>query len=206
MNPQPPQYPSGYPPPQPPKKATSPWVWIGLIVLVLALLLGACVGLGSMVSDSKVKVESTVATFGAAPTSDKAVASGVPTTPRVAARCEEVPSGTLGFLGAVLGNEGLSLAMPQQVTAPNGDRYVAGHIMRGAERVSSSDVWLVRSDVTYALTTDARKYSGLADGRRIGGGADRTMTGAVSAGDAYGEAVQACVLAATQAANGVRPR
>ncbi len=204
MNPEPPQYPSAYPPPRPPKKPTSPWGWIALIVLVVALLLGSCVGLGSMITvDDE---ENAPTALGSAPTSSGADASAAPTSPRVAARCEEVPSGTLGFLGAALGNEGLSLAMAQQVTAPNGDRYVAGHIMRGDERVSSSDVWLVRSAVTYALSTDARKYSGLADGRRIGGGADRTMTGAVSAGDAYGEAVQACVLAATQAANGVRPR
>lgn len=80
MNPQPPQYPSGYPqPPRPPKKATSPWVWLGLIALVLALLLGACVGLGSVVSDSNEEAESTVATIGAAPPSSTSAYCASPT-------------------------------------------------------------------------------------------------------------------------------
>lgn len=180
MNPQQP-YPVQPPQaPQSPKKGTRPWLWLGAIAVALALLWGGC----AVAMKGEGKTARTA-------TTSRPTAVGVDATARATAasapavRCESAPDGSVAFLNAALSNKGYSLANAQQVTAANGDRYVGGDIMRGGVKASSADVWLLRADVPYALSSDARKLSGLADGR-----------GLASAGDEWGSAVQECVVAA----------
>lgn len=44
---QPYQQPAMYPPPQPPKKTTSPWVWLAAIAVVIVALAAGCVAITS---------------------------------------------------------------------------------------------------------------------------------------------------------------
>jgi hypothetical protein len=191
VNPQqpcPPQFPNGYQP-QPPRKKSKAW-WIVLLALspfvicIVGLVAGAVGGAFSGGDDSA-----------GAPSTN---ATGTPVAPRVttvrpAIACESAPPGVVGYLNASLSNQGYSLANAQQVTrAENGDQYVGGDIMQGDRRISSSDVWLVRGGVTYALSSDARKLSGVGDGRDLPGPKPAMSVGP-SAGDDWGFGVQECV-------------
>lgn len=187
--------------PQQRKKPVSPWVWIGLILVIIAVAWAGCAALVGRQS------EPSRAAAPAATTSTRVTAAFPITTSATVATsrasapvaCETAPSGVVGFLNAALSDGGYSLALAQQVTRPaNGDQYIGGDIMRGETRVSSSDVWLIREGVPYALSSDARKLSGLVDGRRLPGPKPTTLLGP-SAGDEWGSGVQECVNAARRA-------
>ncbi|HEY9311637.1 hypothetical protein [Williamsia sp.] len=85
----------------------------------------------------------------------------------------------------------LSLANLQALSAPGGLVYIGADIMRGEERESSQDTWVVEDDVVYALSSSANEFTVLPDGRDL-------LDVNISAGDEYGSALQNCVARVRQ--------
>ncbi|RDB46179.1 hypothetical protein DVB87_19610, partial [Tsukamurella tyrosinosolvens] len=88
--------------------------------------------------------------------------------------------------------DGLTLGPAFAETSPKGDVYIGANILRGTDRISSADVWVYRNGSPFALSSDARSKSSIADGRKLG----------LSAGDDTGTKVQGCVVAQTRKDNG----
>ncbi|MGX7730897.1 hypothetical protein ACWPOB_16730 [Rhodococcus sp. 2H158] len=79
------------------------------------------------------------------------------------------------------------------VDGEDGVTYVAGNIHDSpGDRVSSADVWALRSGALFSLSSDARSRSAAVDGRDVLG---------LSAGDEYGSLVQDCVVTSVRNRN-----
>lgn len=130
-------------------------------------------------------------------TKPTAAAAATTTTKVTLADCRRATPEQTELIAAAL-NTGLTLGPSFVETSPDGDVYVGANIMRGEERVSSADVWVLRNRQPYALSSDARSRSALADGRKLVDSGKRKL----SAGDQYGAKVQDCVVAQIQKDNG----
>lgn len=100
--------------------------------------------------------------------------------------CEIPAEAYVSMIELSLIDSSLSLANLQSLTAPGGLVYIGADIMRGDERESSQDTWVIKDDVPYALSSSANEFTVLPDGRDL-------LDVNISAGDEYGSALQNCV-------------
>lgn len=105
-----------------------------------------------------------------------------------AAGCKDAPAKIVGLIDESF-TDGERLENTQSVTGPSGMVIVGGNIVgKDGERVSSSDSWLMSGGKVFALSSDARRYTLLEDGRDVLG--DNWTT--------YNDAVGECVQEATR--------
>ncbi len=105
--------------------------------------------------------------------------------------CEIPAEAYVSMIEFSLIDSSLSLTNLQSLTAPGGLVYVGADIMRGDERESSQDTWVIKDDVPYALSSSANEFTVLPDGRDL-------LDVNISAGDEYGSALQNCVARVRQ--------
>jgi hypothetical protein len=84
-----------------------------------------------------------------------------------AAGCLPAPAAIVDIINANFTN-GEHLEHAQSVHGTHAETYVGGNIVDTAgTKVSSQDTWVQSDGAVYALTSDARRYTLLPDGRRL---------------------------------------
>lgn len=123
----------------------------------------------------------TYVTPSARPPSAATATSASPSATAAPIACQPAPAALVQLINAAF-TDGEQLDHPAAVNGPNDATYIAGDITKAKEVVSHADVWLSQHGALFALSSDARKRTILADGRDI-----------AYAGDEYGSAAQACI-------------
>ena len=113
-------------------------------------------------------------------------APATPTRTRAPIVCDVAPDALVATIAGSLNDSSLSLGPAFSVySRRDGLTYIGANIMRGDERESSADVWIEDDGAIYSMSSSAREYSLLPDGRDL-------LPVLVSAGDEYGSQVQTC--------------
>lgn len=82
------------------------------------------------------------------------------------ATCKEAPERVVDIINSQFTN-GEHLAHAQSVEGTNAETFVGGNIMSGETKVSSQNTWVLRNGAVFALTSNARRYTMLPDGRKL---------------------------------------
>ncbi|PZT93644.1 MAG: hypothetical protein DI630_26760 [Gordonia sp. (in: high G+C Gram-positive bacteria)] len=171
------------------------WVIGGLVALLVVVTAVGAMFEDEDESDADSRAETTAdftyptGTTTLAPAAPPAVRTTITGPAQVP--CETAPDAYVAVIEASLTDSSLSLANLQSLTAPGGLLYIGADIMRGEERESSQDTWVVDDDVVMALSSSANEFTILPDGRDL-------LDVTVSAGDEYGSALQNCVARVRQ--------
>lgn len=181
--------------PPPPKKSRKGWlIATGAVVVALAgyITFSAITGFEPGEEDEPAAATTTAITPRVlAPTTQAPPPAARSTQTVSQLPCEVPPELYVSMIEAMLIDSSLSLANLQALSAPGGLVYIGADIMRGEERESSQDTWVVEDDVVYALSSSANEFTVLPDGRDL-------LDVNISAGDEYGSALQNCVARVRQ--------
>ncbi|PVY28355.1 hypothetical protein [Williamsia muralis] len=171
------------------------WVIAGLVALLVVVTAVGAPFEDDSDSDTASRANVTPTDF-SYPTSTATLAPPPPAarttiTGPAQVRCKTAPDAYVAVIEASLTDASLSLANLQSLTAPGGLLYIGADIVRGEERESTQDTWVVEDDVVMALSSSANEFTILPDGRDL-------LDVTVSAGDEHGSALQNCVARVRQ--------